>query len=215
MSFILKALKKLEEEKAARQQEPPEIGNAILAPDKRSFSAPRASVNRMLIIPLVFVAGVGITYFFTHETAPPVGQTGKKDARRAPPSQAAPAAPELPRAERAEPNGTRVSQPENTMIERTPPRRTAREDTPAGPPPDRSGAAPSLPEQQAALDAATPSLTVKGIAIQDDPAESMAVVNGALVKIGMTIGGVRVVGIFQDKVRFKGNGATFEVEMTK
>jgi len=101
------------------------------------------------------------------------------------------------------------------MIERTPPRRTAREDTPAGPPPDRSGAAPSLPEQQAALDAATPSLTVKGIALQDDPAESMAVVNGALVKIGMTIGGVRVVGIFQDKVRFKGNGATFEVEMTK
>jgi hypothetical protein len=215
MSFILKALKKVEEEKTARQPEPAEIGNAILTPDKRSFSVPRTSVSRMFIIPLVFVAGVGITYFFIHETAPPVGQTAETDARRGPPSQAAPAAPAPLQPERAEPNGIRISQPEDTSIERTPPRRTAREDAPAGPPPHKSAAAPSLPEQQASLDAEAPSLTVKGIALQDDPAASMAVVNGVLVKIGMTIGGVQVVGIFQDKVRFKGNGATFEVHMTK
>jgi general secretion pathway protein B len=214
MSFILKALKKLEEEKAARQSEPAEIGNAILTPDKRSYSEARAPVYRMVLIPLVFVAGVGMTYFFTHGTAPPGGQTGGTDARLDPPSQSAPASPALP-TDRAEPNGTRIAPPDNALVERTPSRQTAREDAPAGPPPNKSTTAPSLPEHQVSLDAAAPSLTVKGIALQDDPAESMAVVNGVLVKIGMTIGGVQVVGIFQDKVRFKGNGATFEVQMTK
>lgn len=215
MSFILKALKKLEEEKAARQPGPAEIGNAILTPDRRSYSVPRAPLYRMVLIPLVFVAGVGITYFFTHETAPPAGQTGGTDARLDLPSQSAPASPALLRTDRTEPNGTRIAPPDNTSVERTPARQTAREDTPAGPPPNKSTAASPLPEHQLSIDAAAPSLTVKGIALQDDPAESMAVVNGVLVKIGMSIGGVQVVGIFQDKVRFKGNGATFEVPLTK
>jgi hypothetical protein len=58
-------------------------------------------------------------------------------------------------------------------------------------------------------------LTVSGIALQDDPAESMAVINGALVKTGMTVAGAVVDRIFLDRVRFKGNGGTFEVYLGK
>ena len=215
MSFILKALKKVEAEKAARQPEPAEISNAILTPDKRSSAVPRRAVNRMVLIPLVFVAGIGITYYFTHGTAPPAGQTGETNARRDPPGQTIPAEPALPGINRMEQSGTRIAQPENAPSERTPLRQTGRENVPAEPPSARSAAHPSLPEQQGSVDASAPSLTVKGIALQDDPAASMAVVNGVLVKVGMTVGGVQVVGIFQDRVRFKGNGTTFEVPMTK
>ncbi len=64
-------------------------------------------------------------------------------------------------------------------------------------------------------EAPTAQLTVNGIAFQDDPAASAAVVNGVYVKRGMTVGGARVERIFQDKVRFTSNGRTFEVPLAK
>jgi hypothetical protein len=70
-------------------------------------------------------------------------------------------------------------------------------------------------EQAALQGAATSSLTVNGIAIQDDPAESIAVVNGVIVKQGMTIGGARVDRIYLNRVRFKRDSGTFEVHLVK
>ena len=71
------------------------------------------------------------------------------------------------------------------------------------------------PEHRNSVAAATPGLTVSGIALQDDPAESMAVINGALVKTGATVGGAQVDRIYLDRVRFKGSGGTFEVYLSK
>jgi hypothetical protein len=56
---------------------------------------------------------------------------------------------------------------------------------------------------------------LNGIALQDDPAESVAVVNGRILKKGMTIEGAEVDRIFLDRVRFRGNGGVFEVHLAK
>ena len=58
-------------------------------------------------------------------------------------------------------------------------------------------------------------MTVNGIALQDDPNKSMAVVNGQIVKRGMAVGGAEVDRIFLNRVRFKGNGGLFEVHLAK
>jgi hypothetical protein len=72
-----------------------------------------------------------------------------------------------------------------------------------------------MTEQVANPGTATTSLTVNGIAIQDDPAESIAVVNGVIVKQGMTIGGAKVDKIYLNRVRFKGDSGIFEVHLAK
>jgi hypothetical protein len=41
------------------------------------------------------------------------------------------------------------------------------------------------------------------------------VVNGALVKKGMTVGGMRVEEISPDRVRFSGAGGTVEVQLSR
>ncbi len=70
-------------------------------------------------------------------------------------------------------------------------------------------------ESQVQPYAGSPALTVSGIAYQDNPAESMAVVNGALVKSGMTVAGVQIERIFVDRVRFRGNGGVFDVPLAR
>jgi hypothetical protein len=82
-------------------------------------------------------------------------------------------------------------------------------------PPLNSPAARAFPEQEAPSDGATNSLTVNDIALQDDPAESIAVVNGVIVKTGMTIGGAEVDRIFLNRVRFRGSSGTFEVYLAR
>jgi general secretion pathway protein B len=56
-----------------------------------------------------------------------------------------------------------------------------------------------------------PVLHVSGIAWDKDGSERFAVVNGASVSEGMTVGGAVVEKIFQDKVRFSFENRTFEV----
>lgn len=214
MSFILKALQKLEADKAARQAGPAEINRAILAPAARPFSSPRRGA-KWLVIPLVFVAGVGMTWYFVGKTAPPAVQARQKDALSGPSPRYASASRMGPQADKPEPPETQTSPPENLSAGQPLPRQKARQGIPDGPLRNDSATAASLPAHQPPVDVAAPPLTVNGIALQDEPEESVAVVNGALVKIGMTVGGVKVDGIFQDKVRFKGNGGTFEVHLVK
>ena len=212
MSFILKALKKLENEKSARKTAPVEIDSAILAPDSRSFSSPRRG-GRWTIITLVLLAGAGTIYFFTHKTPPTV-----TEARKVAP-QASPAAPTAPLAqtiqqpaERPVQEGARinapVAQPASPKA-KEPEKRQERAHV------QKDFAPRQEPEHRASFVAATPGLTVNGIALQDDPSESMAVVNGALVKTGATVGGAQLDRIYLDRVRFKGNGGTFEVYLSK
>jgi general secretion pathway protein B len=58
-------------------------------------------------------------------------------------------------------------------------------------------------------------LKVNGLAVQDDPSASVAVIDGMLVRRGMTVQGMRVEEILQDRVRFSRNGETYEVQISR
>ena len=212
MSFILKALKKIENEKAARQAAPVEINSAILAPESGSFSFQR-KVLLWLIVPLVLIAGAGTLVFIVYKKSPTVSEISKTIPPSVPPAQTASTlAAKEPQVGNPAKESTRISIKAGQQAlhrQRKPDMRVEKDHS-------QNDAAPaSAPEQQASFVAAPPSLTVSGIALQDDPAESMAVVNGVLVKTGMTVGGAVVDRIFLDRVRFKGNGGTFEEYLAK
>jgi type IV secretory pathway VirB10-like protein len=210
MSFILKALKKTENEKAARKNETADINSVLLAPDNRSYSSPRRMAMWMTIS-LVFVAGGGTIYFTMRQTSPPPMQAREKDLRSVPPVTSSQSSLQ---GEKPGPADTGISPAASVPTERTLSREKVREEITEAPP-LKNSTARALPEQEAPSDAATHSLTVNGIALQDDPAESIAVVNGVIVKTGMTIGGVQVDRIFLNRVRFRGSSGMFEVHLAR
>lgn len=213
MSFILKALKKLEHEKAARKAAPVEINSAILAPDRGPISSSRR-VGLWLSISLVLIAGaVTIMFFPIHEIPPTGSEVPKTGPQQAPAARPEPSFPlSQPQVDKPAKGSASIN-----AIDRQPaiPRPREPEKRQEKAHSQYDFAPPSAPEHQAPFVAATPALTVSGIALQDDPAESMAVVNGELVKTGMTVGGAVVDRIFLDRVRFKGNGGKFEVYLSK
>ncbi len=213
MSFILKALKKTENEKAARKNETAGINSALLATDNRSYSSPRRMAIWM-IISLVFVAGGGTIYLLMRQTSPPPMQALKNVLRSVQTSQPITSNQSSLQGDKPGPADAGISPAVSLPTERTLSREKVREKITEAPPPN-SSTAHALPEQEAPSDAATHSLTVNGIALQDDPAESIAVVNGVIVKTGMTIGGVQVDRIFLNRVRFRGSSGTFEVHLAK
>lgn len=212
MSFILKALKKLENEKSARKTARVEIDSAILAPDSSSFSSPRSG-GKWMIITLVLLAGAGTIYFFMHKDSSSFTEARKVAPQSAPAAQTPPVAQTIQQpAERPDQEGARINTP---VGQPAPTRQKEPEKRPERAHVQKDFAPPSEPEHRASFVPALQALTVNGIALQDDPAESMAVVNGALVKTGMTVGGALVDRIYLDRVRFKGNGGTFEVYLSK
>jgi Type II secretion system protein B len=220
MSFILKALKKVEQEQAARGNGPVDVHSALLHGDGTSAqAAPRLA--RWGVIALVFIAGSGLTYFLMDKsTEPPlptegrpVGPAAQGSALPAPAVTTSPlsggarTAPATPTArdDAASRQATApTSLPEPAAVSTSPKRHSAAPDKPAR---------PSISEDAAG--SPPPGLKINGIALQDDPAESVAVINGALLKRGMTVEGVQVEEILQDRVRFSGNGGTFEVHLSR
>ncbi len=238
MSFILKALQKLEEENAGRPAEPAAIESALLAPAGRSTTAPRRML-KWLVLVLGFIAGGAMTYLLMPKAATPVAQPQRTAAALAVPAAPVPAAapvapaptvqaipntqvpqaiPTTPAAQADVPSTKAVpavggnspsagSDNGRQTVRRRNRARDAGEYSPAG------AVVPAPPFPSA--DPSAAQLAVNGIAFQDDPAASAAVVNGVYVKRGMMVGGARVERIFQDKVRFSRNGATFEVPLAK
>jgi hypothetical protein len=213
MSFILKALKKLEDEKAARDTGAIHIKSAILAHHSRPHSSPRKSAGWMLIV-LVFLAGGIMTYFILRHTNPVIVQRKEKDIQPVQVTQTVQTPQTVFQGGKSKLDDEVVSPPAKILVERTLSQPIIQERTP-----EASPATPpmirSMTEQVANPGTATTSLTVNGIAIQDDPAESIAVVNGVIVKQGVTIGGAQVDRIFLNRVRFKREGGTFEVHLAK
>jgi general secretion pathway protein B len=213
MSFILKALKKLENEKASREPGKVEINSAILAPDRRSLSSSRNYPKR-LVIALLIVAVSGASLYFMRKEPPPVVQQPAKEAQPEPAPPAVPVAATPVHGEKRAPAAPALSPAVKAQEEPSRPRRALRETSPEASPPGESGS-DSHQVQEALTGSATSPLTVNGIALQDDPGQSMAVVNGQIVKRGMTVGGAQVERIFLNRVRFKGNGGLFEVHLAK
>ncbi len=235
MSSILKALQKVEDEKAARH-----AGENGL--NKNLLRSGRVAERRTLplLIGMVAVAAVAVlvTYMLMGGFS---GQRGM--VQRTPPAPVAqqPTA-ELPKAmpaPQAEPvvdvaptilvpapkleSGRVMSSPAAPAVKKAAAR-------PGGAPKAlRSGAVPrteevAAPANDEVVTAARPapvalpqgvpepgSLKVSGIAWQKDATSSLAVVNGHAVMKGGSVEGFKVEDIFPDRVRFAGEGRTFEL----
>jgi general secretion pathway protein B len=225
MSSILEALKKLEEEKAARRGGTGNIAGKVTASSRR----PRQKAAWLVPVGMAAVAVVAILVTYTlmggfsprpAETAagrrtdqasrtpaisaPPITTPdGSKDQE--PPSEP-PQVPQQPRsaAPPAADAGPVTTLPHPTPKHTSPPapsRQEIREET-----------APSLQPPAAEQH---PAISVTGIAWQQNSASRMAVINGSSVTEGAIVEGARVTEILSDRVRLSFKGNAFEIQLEK
>ncbi|MBI5656110.1 MAG: general secretion pathway protein GspB [Geobacter sp.] len=237
MSSILKALQKLEQDKAARQTREPDISGAITRSSQRRKSQPRWLVPTVML--LVATVSILVTYAVmggfgsSRQTpAPPAVADIPQErpqaasqpllAPQAPlsPSETAapnrlPAAhaPRLPLAPSERPGKTGgiipVPTPKQGASARTIEPQTA------APLPSPAQAPQAVTAEQPAAAPKPPALRVSGIAWQKDSTSRLAVINGMSVTEGGMVEGAQVEEIFPDRVRFSFKGSTFEIQMGK
>jgi len=220
MSFILKALQKLEEEKAAQRVRPQDINRAILTagqPAPRSFRAYLATA----VVVALLLAGAGSAYLLQERSIelarkPIPAETPPKSPATALPLSSTGTPPAVRAADRDVPTGPPVTK------SKLPGKALHKEQMPEANLPASAGRGATLArhtmEQAGHEQPYGPlpaGLIVNGIALQDDPAESVAVVNGKLVRRGMVIQGMKIEEILSDRVRFSGTGGRCEVRISK
>lgn len=72
-----------------------------------------------------------------------------------------------------------------------------------------------LTRLQSSPSGAIPSLRVNGIAYQEGTSDNMAIINGVPVSDGSTVEGVKIECIFKNRVRFNYMGEVFEIQLGK
>jgi len=224
MSSILKALKKLEQEKAARKPDSFRIDAEILrgGGQQRSFFSKGASLAAIAL----FLCGVGATYLFMKhdQTSAPVQQS--QASKSGVKGETSPVPPQVPKS--TIPSADPQNRPSEKIIpvfEKTLPslrsmeklqqtqRVSSPDISPQNLPVEQKTLSPSLGVSPVATPV-KPVLKVHGIAFQDG-AESAAVVNGVTVSNGSVIEGARVEEIQKDRVRFSRGGETFDIILDK
>lgn len=212
MSSILKALKKLEQEKAVRKQEEIDLSREILqdaAPAARRLPWHwGAAIVAMVLLALLVVMLLG------RKQAVQMTATTEAPPRQQPAPQALPQAvqPDAAPAEVRQP--TALQQPGLPVQGTTRPRKPAPKSLPA----PKGAAGPEQKEparKQPAASMEEPSLSVSGIAWNKDSSERLAIVNGQPLTTGSVIGNAIVEEIYKDKVRFSSNGKSFEIFIGK
>lgn len=228
MSSILKALKKVEEEKSSPRGANTDIARAVLMGVQRREGKP-VWVFAASLAGAALVAAA-LTYLITERATLP------RDGR--PPAEVV---------TKVQPESTRVVSPPPADLLRDPHKSaegltrptnrrhdiasmnsaksprivmpakpSATIQRPKGSERQRSEEAalaiPAIPTAEALpVQRPAPMVTVSGIAWQKDGADRLAVVNGVAVSEGMTVSGVKVEKIFPDRVRFSFEKRTFEV----
>jgi len=216
MSFILDALKKLEREKAARNNAGINISEEILRGnyrDRRTGTRSPMAIAAVTVLALLVIgATVAGVMFWQRDSAvrearefPGSGdfrstaaqeQPGWPDAAKAPVGSGVTAPVSAPRSAQGS-----LMPAEETAPTRSPVKTEAGadpgEDTPER---DQVGGPPSGAD-----------VKVAGIAWQEKRSARRAVVNGLLVTEGTPVDGFTVKEILQNRVRFQGNGRTFDV----
>jgi general secretion pathway protein B len=226
MSSILKALKKLEHEKAVKKPGAFRIDADIL----RGGSPRRPFATSILFAAIaIFACGVGATYFFmkrdTRNAPAPSAQTSRNEAASVPSTgtatvQTVPAIPAehtLRAAAKVLPKGAQSERPERSseyqQSQQTKQRVKTADDPPHAASPEPRSTTPVAPAVAAAKAAVV--LKVNGIAFQDGGADGVAVVNGVAVSKGSVIEGARVEEIQKDRVKFSRGGEKFEIILDK
>lgn len=218
MSSILKALKKLEDDKVTHKPDDLNIDADILRPD----SAPRISATSVVLIALLLLAGgSGATYLYMKRDKVP---EQAHQSLRVLPGQYQPSVSDAPqiKTERLPPAITVVPAQQNATIKRDSSKKTqlltsgktAVVATPleaTAKPVDTSKGVKSAPLPSPAAPRTVPELRVNGIAFQEGASGSMAMINGVPMASGSQIDGVKIEEIFKNRVKFNYNGEVFEI----
>lgn len=235
MSSILKALKKLEQEKALRRDGGADISREILHGQtrrKKQYSWQWAAAITTIILLFAVVAILMTRGTATVKTEP--GSAPLLETRLpAPPAPAT--AGKLPA------EGSSAKPADSPRVETAPVRKPTGSPAP-DPAPAKTQMPPALPTQPAtrppALPETAPQFTapppkaepvrkpnppattepifaVSGIAWNKDSADRLAIVNGQPLTTGAFLDGAVVEEIFPDRVRFSQGGKTFEVHLGK
>ena len=216
MSSILKALKRLEEERAERSDAPVDIARDIL---RHSRPQRRPAQRWFLIAAAATVAAAAAALLLLN---PPALETASSSIPAAPAPE--PPAPMPAQASsRAAQSASRPSEPEvvevrmpqsRPIAKKAPVRTEPRPIERAVAPPAATALQPAASERKSvAAPPGLPQLTVSGIAFRAQRAERLAVVNDLPVMEGTVVEGARVEEILADRVRFSSAGRSFEVEL--
>jgi len=225
MSTILRALKKLEHDKAVRK---PDTAGMDLEFLESTPPAPRRSPLKIILVMGVLAGSVGGAIYLlsggketkttTLPPTPPARQAAFKPATTAMPalpvqairsSSAAPApvpAPAVQAEQKTAPAIPGAQAPQAAIKSQAVP--ALKKPAAVKPQAPHIPKSPKFPAQAAA----PLSLTVNGIALSDGE-KRKAIVNGMSVSVGSMIGGVKVEEILGNRVRFSHGGETFEISV--
>jgi general secretion pathway protein B len=226
MSTILRALKKLEHEKASRKPGSVDVDLEFL--ESTPPASRRSPLKGALIMGLLVACGSAATYLVmtSAEKAPDSSRSAALQARQSVFKAATTIIPVIiPLANRSSaPAPPLQAQQQPTPATRAVPPLRYSVITPAEPlsrkalTPEQHGQQPpgisripKIPRTPAST-APLPSLTVNGIALSDGE-KRKAIVNGMSVSVGSLIEGARVEDIQGNRVRFSLRGKTFEVSV--
>lgn len=226
MSSILKALKKLEDDNAARRTDELKIDAEIL----RSDNPPRFSAAGVIVASLLLLAGgSGATYMIMkqdREAAPVRSNQLVEPGQQQPTASAAPeikaeqlpSVVAVPATRRKDADSNIPAQRQAALSSRKLPVAATPVSAPKAARPvmtptsadisHNSKAPPSTPSVKG-----IPALRVNGIAFQPNNADSMAIINGIAVSRGATVEGALVEEVRNDRVLFQHNGEKFEIQL--
>ena len=229
MSSILKALKRLEEEKAAKYGERVDSAGGILRGSVGSRRSHASLIGGIVV--LTAVVAVIVTYALmggfgakpkpaaipaAQQVAPAPEPTVQPAPAAAPQKVALPATPPArpqvppvtirPAKAPVAPAAVVTPSPAAVVPEAVPSKPAAPEAAPK-PAPAPAVPAPAAPQ--------TPSLRVSAIAWQKEGTSLIAMVNGRSLGVGETVAGARVEAILPDRVRFSFEGRSFEIFLGK
>lgn len=236
MSSILKALKKLEEEKVARNPESLNINAELLTGGGASKGT---SVFKSVTFGvLLAVCGASAMYFYMKKgaapapapipsvsSALPAGTAGSEQVKNTPPlpvptarivtEKIKPAAPLIvgkqPAAVQEKP--AKIKTQTQIQTAKAPTKPAAASIAPRGD--EQAKTVTVLPKTSAATPAAQlPALKVSGIAYQDG-VDSVAMINGVTASNGSVVEGARVDRILRDRVQFSYGAEKFEIQLGK
>lgn len=201
MSSILKALKKLDEEKTFSHHRTLKIDSEIL----KENTVIRSFRNKGIVLSILFfICGAAWMYVVTLKPTLPQSkpmfttQCGQIDMHAIHPVNQHDTLPVLP-----------LSQPSTTSGKTDLITIQPRNKKPVTISPD---VIPSSPQETVATELqGTPSIMVQGIAYQEENSERVAVVNGVALGQGAIVDGIRVEEIKKDRVRFSQGNKNFEV----
>jgi general secretion pathway protein B len=225
MSSILKALKKLEHEKAVKKPDSFKIDAEILrGGSQRRVSSAGASLAALAL----FFSGVGATYLYMKyenksvQVHTPHLTSDEPRGVAVPAAIPVPVSPPVPITTQQPPRSVPIlSFPDTSAMS---PRVVEKQQkqgkktlelVPQTPPVEPQQVVPSLPQQAAQnVTPVKPVIKVHGIAFQDG-AESVAVANGITISKGSIVEGAIVDEILKDRVKFSRGGEKFEVILDK